>query len=154
MIDFKPRETSADFSKRYQHWLRAWQERLSLGWQEAQFDKATRVSLARVIERSAPTAAPSQDPPPLVSSFKPLIALKGKLPTNSPKMTAKRDSRCAVYEDGSAAFAEIGDFVILFERDGENGEVSVNGVALDTLREPRLKRLLPDALLQAQPVRQ
>jgi hypothetical protein len=153
MIDSKFGETGADFSKRYQHWPKAWQERLSLGWQEAQFDKATRVSLARVIERSVAASDQSSDPPPAIASFKPLVAIKGQMPTQSPKMTAKRDSRCAVHEEGSAAFAEIGDSLFFFEQDGENGQVSVNGVTLETTREPRVKQLLPDALLQAQPVR-
>jgi hypothetical protein len=116
MIEATPGEAPTDFNRRYVHWLKSWQERLSLGWHEAQFDGATRVNLAQVVERSAPPAVPGNDPPPTVSSFKSVIALKG---------------------------------VILFERRGENGEMSVNGITLDTIREPRLKSLLPDAQLRA-----
>ena len=153
-------ESDASYSLRTQSFIREWQDNGSRAWQRDLFDKASRITLARVIARSGKGGMnfdslrpPKVDTPPTYAAdLQPIAALKGDLPPGSVTVTWTHDWLCRFSEPGSAARSPVGTMVILF--DGFPADASFKAPeAFPALmaRDPRLVAALkrhPEAMQQ------
>jgi hypothetical protein len=105
------------------------------------FDTATRVSLARVVAKHDTTRIMS-DGSSLARRVEvmPLAAFKGDM-SSSERAVALEDkgiTSCGRFGAGSATWAGVGSYVILFEKADPDAYTGSVGVLLSELREPRI----------------
>jgi hypothetical protein len=138
-------ESQLSWNVRQEQFIRQWQEDGSRAWQRDLFDQASRISLARVVERRLDgeqtiiSLRPRPEAPRLFEAeLVPVRSLKGELPEVPVTVRWQQQMQCRFSEPGSAATAPVGTMVILFDGFAPGSFTGPEAFLASMARDPRL----------------